>query len=115
MCKPVHTSRDQAWHFDHPSMGRFDSKGAFDRACKAKGLVRVSTDELVTRGEPTKPPPFSIDRTSIQKILREELPKSRNYDLVARKEQEQQQRLATPISPVGVDYAGKEEAWQGSR
>src|SRR3990167_4711316 len=32
MCKPVHTSRDQAWHFDHPSMGRFDSKGAFDRA-----------------------------------------------------------------------------------
>ena len=55
VCKPIHTSRDQTWHFQHPTLGHIDSKGEFDRRCKVKGLVRVSTDELMTRGEPTKP------------------------------------------------------------
>ncbi len=107
-CKPIHSSRDQAWHFTHPTLGRIDSKGEFDRRCKAKGLVRVSTDELMTRGEPTRPSLPTLDRKQIETILREELPKSRNPELVAQKEQEQQRRLATPLSPVGVEYVGKE-------
>ena len=109
VCKPIHTSRDQAWHFKHPTLGYIDSKGEFDRRCKAKGLVRVSTDELMTRGEPSKPSLPTVDRKLIEGILREELPKSRNPEFVAEKERLQQTRLATPISPVGVEYVRAKE------
>ena len=107
-CKPIHTSRDQAWHFCHPTLGYIDSKGEFDRRCKAKGLVRVSRDELVTRGEPTKPDPVRVNRKMIGEMVREFKEKAKNPEFVVQQEQKVAQRMSTPLSPVGVDYAGKE-------
>lgn len=109
-CKPIHTNRDQAWHFDHPVFGRIDSKGAFDRHCKAKGWVRVSTDELMTRGEPTKRalPDRREIAQQVEGVIREVKAESANAERVERKWRETQERVATPVSPVGVDYAGKE-------
>ena len=107
-CKPIHSSKDQAWHFQHPTLGYIDSKGEFDRRCKAKGLVRVSTDELMTRGEPTKPGPVRVDQKVIGSLVREFKEKAKNPDIVAQHEQEHTARMKDVISPVGVDYARKE-------
>ena len=107
-CKPIHSSKDQAWHFQHPTLGYIDSKGEFDRRCKAKGLVRVSTDELMTRGEPTKPGPVKVDQKVIGSLVREFKEKAKNPDIVAQHEQEHTARMKDVISPVGVDYARKE-------
>ena len=108
ICKPVHSSRDQAWHFRHPTLGYISSKGEFDRRCKAKGLVRVSTDELVTRGEPTKPGAVKVNPRMIGNLVQEFMAKSRNPDLVAAQAQRVAERVKTPLSPVGVDYATPE-------
>ena len=108
VCKPIHTSRDQTWHFQHPTLGHIDSKGEFDRRCKVKGLVRVSTDELMTRGEPTKPDLPKVSEHVIGAIYREVKEQVKNPVLVEQKWRESQAKVATPLSPVGVDYAGKE-------
>ena len=108
ICKPVHSSRDQAWHFTHPTLGQINSKGEFDRKCKAKGLVRVSTDELTTRGEPTKPALPSVNRQQIGAIVRDLKQQMGNPAVIERKWQETQARVQQPLSPVGVDRAGQE-------
>lgn len=108
VCKPIQTSRDQAWHFQHPTLGQIDSKGEFDRRCKAKGLVRVSTDELVTRGEPTKPSLPRVSKEMIGGLVRELAAQAKNPALVERKWRETQAKVRTPLSPVGVEYAQKE-------
>ena len=106
VCKPIHTSRDQAWHFRHPTLGYIDSKGEFDRRCKAKGLVRVASDELVTRGEPTKPP--LPTRQEIGKLLdgvvHDVMAQSRNPVRVEQTWRKTHQRVRQPLSPVGVEY-----------
>ena len=107
-CKPIQVNRDQAWHFDHPTLGHIDSKGVFDRRCKAKGLVRVSTDELTTRGEPTKPALPVVSTQMIGGIVRELRQQMRTPGVVERTWRETQARVHTPISPVGVEMAGKE-------
>ena len=105
VCKPIHTSRDQAWHFQHPTLGYIDSKGEFDRRCKAKGLVRVSTDDLVTRGEPTKPSMPKVDPKMIGNLV-QEIKQQATPDRVEAKWRESQAKAKQAISPTGVDYAG---------
>ena len=114
-CHPIHTSKDRTWHFTHPTLGQIDSKGAFDRRCKENGLVRVSEDELTTRGNPTKPAMPRLSERVIGDIYSDVKQQSRNPDLVEQKWRETQANVATPISPVGVEYAKPEGSWQGSK
>lgn len=110
-CKPIHSSKDQLWEFTHPRLGPIHSKGVFDRKCREQGLVRVSQDELMTRGEPTKPSlpsRWEISRR-VESVIRDVKAQSANQELVERKWRETQERAAHPASPVGVEYV-KEDA-----
>ena len=93
------------WRFKHPTLGYIDSKGEFDRRCQAKGLVRVSSDELTTRGVPTRPTMPKLDPNRMSEIVREVREQSKNPDLVNRKWKESHELVEKPLSPVGVDYA----------
>ena len=106
VCKPIHSSRDQAWPFRHPTLGYIDSKRVFDARCKAKGLVRVSTDELTTRGNPTTPSMPKVDVATIGAIYQDIKQQAKNPELVERKWRETQAKVRIPISPVGVELAG---------
>lgn len=107
-CRPVHTSRDQAWHFTHPTLGHIDSKGEFDRRCKAQGLVRVSTDELLTRGKPTTPALPKVSSAQIGEIVRDLKQRAANPAVIEQKWRETQAKVQTPISPVGVEMVHQE-------
>lgn len=105
ICKPIHVSKDQTWNFKHPTLGYINSKGGFDRKCKEAGLVRVCEDDLVTRGNPTKPADIKVDKKAIGAIYNDIRQQSKNPQLVEQKWRETQKKVSEPISPVGVDYA----------
>lgn len=86
-CKPIQVPKDQLWNFRwRYKTERHDvhSKTQFDRLCKARGLVRTTTEDLLSRGQPYTANDRPIDTASIQRELRQVVHDVKNPALVER-------------------------------
>ena len=73
ICKPIHSSRDQQWHFTYPfkpgDQVAIHSKGQFVRECKKRGQVWTTKEELVSRGTPYHPGQQAVNTSRFQPVL----------------------------------------------
>lgn len=96
-CKPIHTSRDQLWHFDYPFKAgqpkvAIHSKRQFDVECRARGLRHVSRDDLLSKGQPSRPQPKTMNRQVLEPVLKQVIQESKSKDRVETAWKRQQRR-----------------------
>ena len=86
-CCIPQVAKDQMWNFrwtyktEHHDV---HSKAQFDRLCKARGLVRTTKDDLLSRGRAYTPDDKPFDTSKIQRELQTIVKEAKNPALVER-------------------------------
>lgn len=60
VCKPIHSPKDQLYHFRYrfkDGWKDIHSKAQFQRHLKARGLVQTTKDDVLKNGQPYQPGP----------------------------------------------------------
>jgi len=87
VCKPIQVPKDQLWSFRwryKTEQHDVYSKAQFDRLCKARGLVRTTKDDLLSRGRAYTPDDRPFDTSKIQRELQTIVKEVKNPALVER-------------------------------
>lgn len=89
VCKPIHSSRDQQWHFDYPfkpgDTVPIHSKGKFLKECRKRGQVWTGVEDLVSHGTPYHPNQKPLDTSKFRPAMEQVFKESRNPALVNKK------------------------------
>ena len=93
-CKPIQTSKDQAWTFTYPFKSndrvQIHSKGQFLKECKRRKLRWTGTDDLLKGGEPYSGAKRPLEWPKYEGVVQQVIQEAKSKDRVEQKWQQLQ-------------------------